>query len=339
MDIRHLRCFVAVAQHLHFGRAAQQLHMSQPPLSKRIAALELELGTLLFHRTKRSVALTATGRTLLAKARAAIAAFDAVAAAVKPRSKGASQIRIAFPSDTSPEVLLELVKTMSPNDPEIDLIEATTAEQQELLRAGDLDVGVLRHPYESQGLWSSPPLRQTLGVVLPRSHPLARRKALELRELRTNTLIMFPRSIAPGLYDELIGTCRVQGYKPKRIMYGYGVRMVAGLIVAESAITFRPAHFVVPGPVGQTPDLTWRPLAGEPLQWWTSVVCRRNDPDQRTRTAVQVIVQALQRHDHWIPGLRESRTGMRGSKPSGAMAAEKSGAPRPAARSRRIRST
>jgi DNA-binding transcriptional LysR family regulator len=307
MEIRHLRYFVAVAENLHFGRAAQQLHMSQPPLSKRIAALEDELGTPLFNRSKRSVALTVAGRVLLPKAQAAIEAFDAAAAAVK--SIGPSRVRIAFPSDTSPEVLLDLVKTICPNDSEVNIVEATTAEQLELLRAGELDVGVLRHPYETQGLWSSPPLRQTLGVVLPSSHPLARRKELELRELQANILIMFPRLIAPGLYDELLETCRAQGYKPKRIMYG--IRMAAGLMVAESAITFRPAHFLVPGPVGQTPDLTWRPLVGEPLHWWTSVVCRRNEPDRRTRAAAQVIFQALQRHDHWSLGKNDSRAKLR----------------------------
>lgn len=309
MEIRHLRYFVAVAENLHFGRAARQLHMSQPPLSKRIAALEDELATPLFNRSKRSVALTAAGRALLPKALAALEAFDAAAAAVRSASIRSSRIRIAFPSDTSPEVLLDLVKALGPKDSEVNIVEATTAEQHELLRGGELDVGVLRHPYETQGLWSSPPLRQTLGVVLPSSHPLARRKELELRELQTNILIMFPRLIAPGLYDELLETCRAHGYKPKRIMYG--IRMAAGLMVAESAITFRPAHFIVPGPVGQTPDLTWRPLVGEPLHWWTSVVCRRNDPERRTRAAAQVIFEALQRHDHWSPGTNEGRAKLR----------------------------
>jgi len=309
MEIRHLRYFVAVAENLHFGRAAQQLHMSQPPLSKRIAALENELGTPLFNRNKRSVALTTAGRTLLPKAKAAIEAFDAAAAAVKSASTGPFRIRIAFPSDTSPEVLLDLVKAICPNDSEVNIAEATTSEQHELLRAGELDVGVLRHPYETRGLWSSPPLRQTLGVVLPIGHPLACRQELELCDLQPSTLIMFPRSIAPGLYDEILETCRAQGYKPKRIVYG--MRMAAGLMVAESAITFRPAHFVEPSRVGRTPDLTWRPLVGEPLHWWTSVVCRRNDPDRRTRAAVEVILRALQRHDHWSLGTNESRARLR----------------------------
>jgi DNA-binding transcriptional LysR family regulator len=257
------------------------------------------------------VALTGAGRALLPKARAAIQAFNAAAAAVKSASIDTSRIRIAFPSDTSPEVLLDLVKTICPNGSEVDIVEATTAEQHELLRAGELDIGVLRHPYETNGLWSSPPLRQTLGVVMPSNHPLARRKELELRELQTNTLIMFPRLIAPGLYDDLLETCRMQGYKPKRIVYG--IRMAAGLMVAESAITFRPAHFIVPGPVGQTPDLTWRPLVGEPLHWWTSAVCQRKDPERRTRAAVQVILQALQRHDHWSLGTSDRRAKCDGS--------------------------
>jgi DNA-binding transcriptional LysR family regulator len=301
MDIRHLRYFVAVAETLHFGRAAQNLHMSQPPLSKRIADLEGELSVPLFDRSKRQVALTAAGRALLPRARAALRSFEAALRAVRAEAPAKSRrIHVAFPADTSAEVLLDLVNELRPGDVEINVAEATTAEQHQLLVAGELDIGVLRHPYPTRGLWSSQPLRQTLGVVLPSTHELARRGTLRLADLKASTLVMFPRSMAPGLYDDILKTCRAEGYVPKRIRHA--VRMTAGLMIAEPAVTFRTVGFRVPGPDRVAPELIWKPLIGEPLHWWTSVVCRRNERDPLTRLAIQVMLRALQQHDHWVPG-------------------------------------
>lgn len=306
MEIRHLRYFVAVAEALHFGRAAQRLGMSQPPLSKRIADLEDALGLSLFDRSSRQVALTPAGRALLPKARAALRAFERAVATVRALAPARSRrLSIAFPPDTSREVLLELVGRLAERKAEAHLAEATTAEQRQMLQAGTLDVGVLRHPYDGHGLWSSPPMRQTLGVVLPSGHRLARQERVRLSDLRSDALVMFPRAMAPGLYDELLKTCRAAGYRPARVEHG--VRMAAGLLVAKSAASFgTEAAFKALGTAGQSGGLTWKPLAGEPLCWWTSVVCRRSDRDALTRAAIQLVQQALQRHDHWVPAPRPS---------------------------------
>ena len=305
MEIRHLRYFVTVAETLNFGRAARLLRMSQPPLSKRIADLEAELGQRLFDRTNRHVALSEAGRALLPHARHAVEAFDAAlrsSRAVAPAQT--ARMRIGFPPDTSPPVLLDLRRQLIAASIDVDIGEATTAEQHALLVSGELDMGVLRHPYDSTGLLSSPSLRQTLGVVLPQGHPLATRDALRLRDLQQSTLVIFPRSIAPGLHDELLDTCRHGGYAPRRIVNG--VRMTAALLVAESAVTFSTERgYRVP--MGSALDLVWKPLAGEPLHWWTSVVWRRVDDSSTKRMAASLILQALQAHDHWQPMARPAR--------------------------------
>lgn len=305
MQIRHLRYFVTVSDALNFSRAAVQLHMSRPPLSRRIADLEEELGFRLFDRDNRHVVLTAAGASLLPHARAAIEAFDVALRSARSVSPARSRrkLRIAFPPDTSPQVLLQLRSRLVAQDVDVNIEEATTAEQHELLLTGELDIGILRHPYDPRGLSSSSTLCQTLGVVLPTSHGLASRKELRFADLGTSALVMFPRSMAPGLYDELLAICRKGGYSPAKILHG--VRMTAALLVSEGAIAFNAAAGFRTS-FGVRPHLAWKPLIDEPMHWWTSVACPRNKKDPLARVATGIIVQALQDFDHWLPMPRPS---------------------------------
>src|SRR5262249_8762356 len=103
---------------------------------------------------------------------------------------------------------------------------AGTADEHRMLLGGERDIGVLRHPFDPKGLWTSEPLCQTLGAVMGRNHPLARRRVIDLADLQPSTLLTFPRVLAPGLYDELLAACRAGGYRPARIEHA--MRMTAG---------------------------------------------------------------------------------------------------------------
>jgi DNA-binding transcriptional LysR family regulator len=300
MDIRQFRYFVAVAETLHFGEAARRLNMTQPPLSKRIAELEEGLGVRLFDRNSRKVALTPAGRHLLPQAEACIAAFDKAVGSVRSANPSRSRrIRVGFPLDTSRKVLRQFTSDSHSIRAEAKIMEAATADQHRLLLAGELDVGILRHPYSTKGLWSSYSLCQTLGVVMARNHPLATAKEIELADLRSSTLVTFPRPIAPGLYDELLAACRAGGYRPKRIEHA--MRMTAGLLLSEAAVTLRPAVALrASRDADRLSDLVWKPLADEPLKWWTSVVRRKADTDALTTKTVQIILRALEKHDQWV---------------------------------------
>jgi DNA-binding transcriptional LysR family regulator len=300
MDIRHFRYFVAVAEALSFAKAARELHMSQPPLSKRIADLEEELGVRLFDRTSRKVDLTAAGEAFLPKARDAVRSFDAALREARSLSPSQSRhLRIALPPETSRSLLSGLVTRLQRDRVEVHVVEASTAEQQRLIATGEVDVGVLRHPFEKRGLRVSPPLGQALGIVIDARHPLAKMDRLRLSDLSPYALVHFQRHFSPGLYDELLDLCRAGGYVPSRILHG--VRMTAALLRTESAVTLATERLLARRGEAGSKELAWRPLEGSPVHWWTSVVCRSDEYVGLTRVAVDVVSASLQQYENWVP--------------------------------------
>lgn len=300
MDIRHLRYFVAVAEALSFAGAARGLHMSQPPLSKRIAELEEDLGVRLFHRSSRDVSLTEAGETLLPEARAAVGAFDAamrVARSLSPT--GSRRLRIALTPDTSRDLVLDIVAQLQQREIEVHITEAPTAEQLRLLEAGEIDIGVVRHPFDSRGLWVSPTLAQPLGAVLDAAHPLAQRESLSLVELAPFPLVHFQREMAPGLYDEMLNLCREGGYTPLKILHG--VRSTVALLKTEAAVMFAPERLIKRRGQSGTKELVWLPLDGSPLHWWTSVVCKASALVGTVRYATDVVAGSMQKLEAWQP--------------------------------------
>ncbi|MFE3280311.1 LysR family transcriptional regulator [Nocardia sp. NPDC059239] len=298
MEIRHLRYFVAVAEELHFGRAAARLHMSQPPLSKRIIDVERELGVRLFDRTNRRVSLTPAGLELLPKAQAAIAAFDEASACLRgPVRTRARQIRVGFPPDTSSAVLVSASEQLDNMGVDVQLSEGTTVEQHERLLAGQLDIGILRWPYETRGLSTTPPLGQSPGVLVAATDRLALYDEIDLSELDGYTLILFPRSMAPGLYDEILAVCRAQGFIPTRIEHG--IRIVYSLLtVLPKSITFSAEGGFARSASGLQTQATWIPIKGRPLKWHTSAVWRTTHRDPLIPQAARMIADAL-RSDGW----------------------------------------
>lgn len=300
MDIRHFRYFVAVAEALSFAKAARGLNMSQPPLSKRIADFEAELGVRLFDRTSKKVDLTKAGEAFLPQARAVVRAFDVAlrtARLLSPNQSG--RLRIALPIETSRSVLSTVVRHLQPDHIEVELVEATTAEQQRLLASGEIDVGVLRYPFDKHGLRVSAPLGQPLGVVMAAEHPLAKVDKLHLADLSPYALVHFQRHLAPGLYDELLDLCRAGGYVPRRILHSSS--MVKAYLRTELAVAIATER-LVRRRVGA--EFIWRPLEGSPLHWWTSVVCRSDECIGLTRVAIDVINDSLQKFENWIPMAR-----------------------------------
>ncbi|WP_271605558.1 LysR family transcriptional regulator [Bradyrhizobium sp. CCBAU 11434] len=300
MDIRHFRYFVAVAEALSFARAARELNMSQPPLSKRIADLEGELGVKLLDRTSKKVELTAAGEAFLPQARAAVRAFDAALRIARSLSPSQSRrLRIALPPESSRSVLSEVLSRLQQEHVEVQLVEASTAEQQRLLATGEVDVGVLRYPFEKRGLRASAPLGQPLGVIMAAEHPLAKFDKLRLPDLSPYTLVQFQRHFAPGFYDELLDLCRAGGYVPPRIVQS--ARMTKAFLRTESAVSLAAERLAKRRGEASSKEFVWRPLEGAPIHWWTSVVCRSDECVGLTRVAVDVLVASLQQHEGWVP--------------------------------------
>src|SRR4051794_34909484 len=169
MEMRHLRYFLAVAEELHFRRAAERLHMAQPPLSARIKDLEQELGTSLFERTRKGVALTDSGRALVPLARDAVDAFDRVQRFTHGgRLAEVSSVRVGITPDTTPQAIeaFTLSVRQGQSSLSVEVVEAHSARQLEQLRRGELDLGLLRHPFPTNGLHVRPPLSTPVGALM-----------------------------------------------------------------------------------------------------------------------------------------------------------------------------
>lgn len=217
-DLWQLRYFKAVAEQLHFGRAAASLHISQPPLSRAIRALEEQLGVTLFVRTRRRVELTPAGERLLEEVRRTLAQLERVTAELRGMASGErGRLRIGFVSlaDYS-GVLPGLLKAYKATRPAVrlSLREMLSPEQSAALAAGELDFGLLLPPVaEAEALEHLVVQRERFVAALPARHRLAAaRGPLAMSELAGESFVMVPREIAPGLYDIVTGLAARAGF-------------------------------------------------------------------------------------------------------------------------------
>ena len=203
MELRHLRYFVAVAEELHFTRAALRLNIAQPPLSQQIRALEAELGVQLFVRTRRSVALTDAGQALLARARELLSVTQSLPQELQRVARGeVGLLRIGF-SSTLPltKVLRDVVADHRRTHPDValNLREMHSQLQFDGLRRGELDVGLVRYNERApEGIRLQELRRDPLRLALPATHRFARRKSVAIAECRDEAFVGFPGDAGTG---------------------------------------------------------------------------------------------------------------------------------------------
>jgi DNA-binding transcriptional LysR family regulator len=218
VDIRQLRYFVAVAEELHFGRAAKRLHMEQPPLSQQIQRLERNLGCRLFER-KPKVALTEAGKMLLGVARRTISQVNrGVEMTRQVGLGGVGSLSIGFAASAVLGPLPEIIRLYRKKFPEvmIRLQELTPAEEIESIRANYIDLGLVRERDNSNMLKYEIIVKEPFGVLLPPNHPLSEcKKSLSPKMLVKENFVHFPREIAPTLYEQIAEICRSAGFIPQ----------------------------------------------------------------------------------------------------------------------------
>jgi DNA-binding transcriptional LysR family regulator len=216
-ELRHLRYFVAVAEELNFSRAARRLRMAQPPLSVAIRQLEAELGTELFRRSSREVTLTEAGNALLVGARRTLAEAEGAVAAAKRAAAGElGSLRIGFSWSARFETLPALGQAFRLQRPEVDLLteEMWNSRMAAALRDGTIDVAVALCPEVAGDFTYAPIRRERVVALLAASHALADEQEINLDALATEEFVLFPRELAPRLYDTLVGLCRQAGFEP-----------------------------------------------------------------------------------------------------------------------------
>ena len=244
MELRHLRYFVTVASELHFGRAAEKLHISQPPLSMQIRALENELGVMLLHRTRRHVSLTSAGKAFLHDARQILERTEQAVLTARRAGRGEiGELAVGFISVADYNLLPLVLREFRRQYPMVTLSlkESTTDAQIADLIEGRIDVGFLLPPVTDPGIESVPILREPLIAALPERHPLANRKgAVSLAALANAPFIITPRQMAPGLYDDIVSFCHAAGFSPQVTQEAIQMQTVVSLVSAEMGVALIP---------------------------------------------------------------------------------------------------
>jgi DNA-binding transcriptional LysR family regulator len=264
LELRQLRYFVAVAEELHFRRAAARLHISQPPLSHQIKQLEREMGCRLLLRTRRRVELTAAGEAFLRDARALLAELDgAVATARRIESGQTGRLRITFVGSALLSIVPAAVQGFRAARPdvEVELRERPTAAQVRAVAESRADVGLVRPPIErAEQLHADLVMRERTIAALPANHPLAALRRIPMSRLAAEPLVLFPRAQAPGFHDLLISSLAATGLHPQVVQYAPEMLTILGLVAAGLGLTLAPASVTRLALDG----VVYRPIAGAP---------------------------------------------------------------------------
>jgi DNA-binding transcriptional LysR family regulator len=290
MELRHLRYFVAVAEELHFGRAARRLRMSQPPLSQQIAALERELGVRLFERGRRT-ALTHAGRMMLPEARATLERAERAAGTARRADRGeVGSLSVGFVRSAAflaLPVSLRAFREEAP-DVELSLHPLSTLEQLDAFEEGGIDVGFLfRLPGRPTSDWLSlrTVAREPLVAGLPQGHPLARKEEVPLVELSQDQLLLMARSAGAGTFDSIVALCRNAGFEPDDVREISDTQTVAQLVAAGVGVSL---HIGDPQLL-RSYGVAYRAVDDPEASWELAVACRNDDRSPVVETFLGVI--------------------------------------------------
>ncbi|OND24415.1 LysR family transcriptional regulator [Burkholderia pseudomallei] len=277
MELRQLRYFIAVAEEMNITRAAQRLHMTQPPLSRQLQLIEDEIGLPLFERGARPLKLTDAGRVLYAQARRVLEQADELAPLTRRLAQAAERIVIGFVPSTLYGALPEVIRAFREAAPavELSLIEMFTLEQLGALKGGRIDIGFGRLRFDDDRL-----VREALDVArliaaLPDGHPLAAPDAsISLADIAGQTLIVYPSTPRPSFADQQLSALRDGGLAPAAVHEVRELQTALGLVAAQVGVSLVPesvegvrvkgvAYRRLPEPVATSPIILSRRLHDE----------------------------------------------------------------------------
>jgi DNA-binding transcriptional LysR family regulator len=259
IELRHLRYFLALAEELHFTRAADRLGIAQPPLSQQIQRLEELLGAKLFVR-RPEVKLTDAGEALLTVARRTLAQAEQGIEEVRRAGRGeGGTLLVGFATSTLLGPLPDLIRSYRKRYPEVrlSLRELSTADQQKALDNGMIEVGFLREPIADETLTCETILSEPFALVLPPRHPLTKRTKIDMADVAAEPFVHFPREVAPTLYDQVMGICRDAGFTPLVAQEASEWLTIVGLVEAGLGVSVVPSSF---GKLGWG-SVQYRPLS------------------------------------------------------------------------------
>ncbi len=244
VELRHLRYFLAVADELHFGRAAERVRVAQPAISQQIQRLERSIGTRLFERNRREVRLTAAGAGLRPYAQRAI---DDVEGGIRAARRAAAgeigHLTVGFLEAAASTIVPQAVRKFQAAYPDVELTlrELGVGAQVDGLESGRLDVGLLRPPFEGAGLVFEKLVEEELVAAVPSGHPLAARDSLVARTIAGEPLVLLAREVVPGLYDQVLALSQEADGAGRIAQEATSIQAVLGLVAADLGIAVLPA--------------------------------------------------------------------------------------------------
>jgi DNA-binding transcriptional LysR family regulator len=255
MELRHLRYFVAVAEELHFRRAAERLHVAQPAVSEQIRKLEVELGVQLFDRTQRSVSLTPSGQAMLGEARRVLRQAEVAQMAARSAADEAkSRLRIGYLCDSLPTNVGRAMRMLSASAPlvEVALETGPALGLIDAVRSDQLDAAVVGVPAPTRGLRATPAGHEGVIAALPVTHPLATGAPVPIERLAPERLVALPRDANPAFHNAIVSMCRDAGLSPAIAELAEPrVDQVLLTVATGSAMALLPesaaAHYAAPG--------------------------------------------------------------------------------------------
>jgi DNA-binding transcriptional LysR family regulator len=276
MELRHLRYFVAVAEELHFGRAAQRLLVSQPPLSQQIHDLELDVGTLLLLRTRRRVELTDAGRVFLIEVKNILSRVDAAVGIAKRTGQGHNgRLSVAYTAYAAFDVLPDALEAFCRRFPQVEVMpeRMMSIDLARALRERRIDIGLTHPPFPKTGLEVEIILREPLVVALPQNHPLARHQKVPLKSLAGETFVFTNRIRDSGYTAQVASICRSAGFELQSVRDAHDDNAILPTIAAGLGVGLAPvcAHKV------QYTGVVYRDLENCSGQIELAIVWRKQD--------------------------------------------------------------
>ncbi|AVO37487.1 LysR substrate-binding domain-containing protein [Pukyongiella litopenaei] len=287
MDFKRLTYFVAVAEELHFGRAAVRLDIAQPPLSRQIAHLEAELGVQLFDRSRSQIKRTQAGDALLERARDILERVDRTAREVRRIGEGAAgRLRVAFIGSASHGVLPELIRTFRAEYPDVELALSAmnNAQLKTALIERQIDVAFARPALDDDEIRCEKIHREPLILALPAESELAGRDRLVLAELKRETFVLYPRRPRPSFADGILDICKKEGFIPDSEVLAQDYQTAIALVSVGVGVS------VVPQSVSQSArhGVVFRPYDGYNPGTAISLAVRRDNQSVHTNQFVTI---------------------------------------------------
>lgn len=243
MDLRRLVYFVAVAEELHFGRAASRLAIAQPPLSRQIAQLESDLGVTLIDRSRSQIRLTQAGSVLLERARDVLERLDRTHREIKRIGEGFSgHLRVAFVGSATYGVLPNVIKAFRSAYPDVELALSAmnNAEQKRAVIQREIDIAVARPSLDDEELKSEPLLQEPLILALSDTSPLLEQQVTRLAALKAETFVLYPRKPRPSFADHILSICLEEGFIPKSQVLAQDYQTAISLVSVGVGIALVP---------------------------------------------------------------------------------------------------